>query len=51
MRAAAGEYDRHVHRIYTDMWHPWVVGYRRPLVQSSNWWKYVDIDTGRLPVK
>jgi len=34
----------HVHRIYTDMWHPWVVGYRRPLVQSANWWKYVDLE-------
>jgi ABC-type transport system substrate-binding protein len=41
----------HVHRIYTDMWHPWVVGYRRPLVQSQNWWKYVDIDTSRVPLK
>ena len=41
----------HVHRIYTDMWHPWVVGYRRPLVQTQNWWKYVDIDTARLAVR
>ena len=33
-----------VHRIFTDMWHPWVVGYRRPLVQNNAFWKYVDID-------
>ncbi|MGZ5035810.1 MAG: ABC transporter substrate-binding protein [Usitatibacter sp.] len=33
-----------VHRILTDMWYPWVVGYRRPPVQSSSFWKYVDID-------
>ena len=32
------------HRILTDMWYPWVVGYRRPLVQSNNFWKYIDID-------
>ncbi|MEP7156731.1 MAG: ABC transporter substrate-binding protein [Betaproteobacteria bacterium] len=33
-----------VHRIGTDLWYPYVVGFRRPLVQSQNWWKYVDID-------
>ena len=33
-----------VHRILTDMWYPWVVGYRRPLVQNNNFWKYIDID-------
>ena len=26
------------------MWYPHVVGYYRPLVASTNWWKYVDID-------
>jgi ABC-type transport system substrate-binding protein len=41
----------HVHRIYTDMWHPWVVGYRRPLVQANSWWKYTDIDTARRALK
>ena len=35
------------HRILTDMWYPWVIGYRRPPVQSNNWWKYVDIDLDR----
>ncbi|HEX4943468.1 MAG TPA: ABC transporter substrate-binding protein [Usitatibacteraceae bacterium] len=38
-----------VHRILTDMWYPWVVGYRRPLVQSSNFWKYIDIDLSKRP--
>ena len=37
------------HRILTDMWHPWVVGYRRPLVQSDNFWKYIDIDLSKQP--
>ncbi len=32
------------HRILTDMWYPWVVGYRRPLVQNNAFWKYIDID-------
>jgi ABC-type transport system substrate-binding protein len=33
-----------LHRIATDMWHPHVIGFRRPLVQTQNWWKFVDID-------
>ena len=33
-----------VHRILTDLWYPWVIGYRRPLVQSNSFWKYIDID-------
>ena len=33
-----------MHRIMTDMWYPYVIGFRRPLVQTENWWKYVDID-------
>ncbi|MGZ5112965.1 MAG: ABC transporter substrate-binding protein [Usitatibacter sp.] len=36
------------HRILTDMWYPWVVGYVRPPVQNNNWWKYVDIDLDRI---
>ena len=38
-----------VHRVLTDMWHPWVQGYRRPLVQSTNFWPYLDIDQGLTP--
>ena len=33
-----------MHRILTDMWYPYVIGFRRPLVQTESWWKYVDID-------
>lgn len=32
------------HRILTDMWYPYVIGFRRPLVQTQSWWKYADID-------
>jgi ABC-type transport system substrate-binding protein len=37
------------HRILTDLWHPWVMGYRRPPVQSQSFWKYIDIDPARAP--
>jgi ABC-type transport system substrate-binding protein len=33
-----------VHRIRTDMWYPHLVGYRRPLIQSRSFYKYIDID-------
>ena len=36
------------HRIRTDMMHPWLVGYRRHPI-SHTFWKYVDIDTSKLP--
>jgi ABC-type transport system substrate-binding protein len=39
-----------VHRISTDMWHPWVVGYRRPLFWEE-WWHMVDIDPSKVPAK
>jgi len=32
-----------VHRIVTDLMHPWLVGYRRPLY-GRQFWHYVDID-------
>ena len=35
------------HRIYNDLAHPWVVGYRRHPVMRG-WWKYIDIDTAAL---
>jgi ABC-type transport system substrate-binding protein len=38
------------HRIRTDMWYPWVVGYRRPLIQSRSFFKYIDIDASRSNV-
>ena len=34
------------HRIYTDMWHPWMDGFKRHPVMRS-WWKFVDIDLER----
>jgi ABC-type transport system substrate-binding protein len=37
------------HRILTDMWYPWVVGFRRPAVQSNSFWKYIDIDLSKRP--
>ncbi len=39
-----------VHRIRTDLWYPWVIGYRRPLVLSNNVWKYIDIDQAALQI-
>jgi ABC-type transport system substrate-binding protein len=35
-----------VHRIYTDLMQPWMLGYSRHPVMR-NWWKYIDIDTAR----
>jgi ABC-type transport system substrate-binding protein len=39
------------HRILTDMWYPWVLGYRRPPMLGNHFWKYVDIDLARMAVK
>jgi ABC-type transport system substrate-binding protein len=37
-----------IHRIRTDLMQPWLIGYRRhPL--SRGFWRYVDIDTSKLP--
>jgi ABC-type transport system substrate-binding protein len=33
-----------LHRIGTDLWYPYVLGFRRPLINTENWWRYVDID-------
>jgi ABC-type transport system substrate-binding protein len=35
-----------VHRIGTELLHPWVHGYRRA-VFWNNWWKFVDVDADR----
>lgn len=37
-------YKLHVHRTYTDMTHPWVIGAKRNIF-VRDFWKYVDIDT------
>lgn len=41
-------YKAHVHRFVSDLLHPWVIGYRRPLFWQD-FWQYVDIDLERLP--
>jgi hypothetical protein len=40
-------YKVHVHRIFTDLAQPWVVGYHRNIFVRE-FWKYVDIDTTEL---
>ena len=40
-------YKEHVHRIYTDLTEPWVVGYHRNIFVRE-FWKYVDIDRAAL---
>ena len=47
---AYAPYKQHVHRIYTDMAHPWLVGYRRPLFWNR-WWHMVDIDVSKRPAE
>jgi ABC-type transport system substrate-binding protein len=43
-------YKIRVHRIGTDLWQPWVMGYKRhPFSQS--FWRYIDIDTDRQQKK
>jgi hypothetical protein len=37
----------HVHRIFTDLAHPWVVGYHRNIFVRE-FYKYTDIDTDVL---
>ena len=40
-------YKVHVHRIFTDLAHPWVTGYSRNIF-VRDFWRYVDIDTALL---
>jgi ABC-type transport system substrate-binding protein len=39
-------YKVHVHRIFTDLAHPWVLGYHRNIF-VRDFWRYVDIDASR----
>ena len=32
------------HRILTDLTYPYLIGFRRPAVQSQSWWRFVDVD-------
>ncbi len=41
--AAYMPYKYYVHRIVTDLTHPWLVGYRKPPYWNQ-WWQYVDIE-------
>jgi len=46
--AAYMPYKNNVHRISTDLWHPWVDGARRP-VFWQDWYHMVDIDPAKKP--
>ena len=46
--AAYMPYKSNVHRISTDLWHPWVIGFRRPLFWNE-WWHMADIDLSKKP--
>jgi ABC-type transport system substrate-binding protein len=46
--AAYMPYKSQVHRISTDLWHPWVIGFRRPLFWNE-WYHMVDIDLSKKP--
>jgi ABC-type transport system substrate-binding protein len=37
-----------LHRISTDMWHPWVIGFRRPLFWQE-WYHMIDVDLSKKP--
>jgi len=39
-------YKVHVHRIFTDLSHPWVLGYHRNIF-VRDFWRYVDVDVAR----
>jgi ABC-type transport system substrate-binding protein len=43
-------YKVHVHRIWTDLWQPWVKGYNRNIFVRE-FWKYVDIDAAELAAR
>jgi len=43
-------YKIRVHRIGTDLWQPWVEGYKRHPF-SNSFWRYIDIDTDKLPAQ
>jgi ABC-type transport system substrate-binding protein len=41
-------YKVKVHRIATDMWHPWVANYKRHPFRRD-FWQFIDIDPGKMP--
>ena len=32
------------HQIRTDLWYPYVVGFRRPMIEGNTFWRFMDID-------
>jgi ABC-type transport system substrate-binding protein len=44
LMVAYAPWKLNMHRIMTDMWYPYLIGFRRPLVQTQTWWRYADID-------
>ncbi len=50
MLVAYMPYKLHVHRIFTDMAQPWVMGYQRNIF-VRDFWKYIDIDAALLAAK
>jgi len=45
---AYAPYKPTVHRISTDLWYPWLTGYRRPQFWNE-WWHLVDVDRDQPP--
>lgn len=45
---AYAPYKFHVHRLWTDMAHPWVKGYSRNIF-VRDFWKYIDVDPTAQP--
>ena len=43
-------YKIRVHRIGTDLMQPWLVGYKRH-PNAREFWRYIDVDTARLPTR
>jgi ABC-type transport system substrate-binding protein len=41
-------YKIRVHRIGTDLWQPWLMGYKRHPF-SNSFWRYIDIDSDKAP--
>jgi ABC-type transport system substrate-binding protein len=39
-------YKVHVHRTFTDLTHPWVLGYHRNIF-VRDFWRYIDVDTSQ----
>ena len=42
-------YKFSTHRILTDMTQPWVIGYNRHPFDNGIFWRYIDIDTSKVP--